>query len=321
MKLNGEIMSVRRIHGRPVDASRSVRTIREDKWRVAVVDDDASVRCALEGILEGMDKFRCVECFSNGKEALSEIPRLLADVVLMDIFIPGMDGIECTRRLKSSMPHLKIIMVTGRVESDLIEESLRAGAVDYLIKPVTAAQCLATLNFAMYGGKGLEQSPCGSSTSPRSAPASTIDLPLRAPRENEVMRCLANGRNLINTHLNRHFESVTEGVSLARQAGYRARELARLCQVSPRQLERYFQARFKRSPQKWLDELRLREAADLLRRGKHVKEVAFELGFVHPSHFIRKFKQIYHCTPLKFSLADGTEPFGATSSSPSPSAA
>ena len=125
----------------------------------------------------------------------------------------------------------------------------------------------------------------------------------------------------MNSHLNRDMEDVTERMSLARKAGYRSRELARLCQISPRQLERYFRARYKRSPQEWLDELRLHEATDMLRKRKQVKEVAFELGFVHPSHFIRKFKQIYQCTPLKFSLADGTDPFGTGSPSPSPSAA
>ena len=110
-------------------------------------------------------------------------------------------------------------------------------------------------------------------------------------------------------------------MSLAQKAGYRSRELARLCQVSPRQLERYFRARYERSPQEWLDKVRLREAADLLRGGKHVKEVAFELSFVHPSHFIRKFKQFYRCTPLKFSQADETDALDSGLPSPSPSAA
>ena len=118
-----------------------------------------------------------------------------------------------------------------------------------------------------------------------------------------------------------HLGNVEDWKSLARVAGYRSRELARLCQASPRQLERYFRARYKRSPQEWLDELRLHEAPDMLRKRKQVKAVAFELGFLHPSHFIRKFKQIYRCTPLKFSLAAGTEPFGAASPSPSPLAA
>ena len=110
-------------------------------------------------------------------------------------------------------------------------------------------------------------------------------------------------------------------MSLGWKAGYRARDLARLCQVSPRQLERCFRRQFGRTPQEWLDELRLHEAPDMLRKRKQVKEVAFELGFLHPSHFIRKFKQIYQCTPFKFSLTDGTEPFGTGRPSPSPSAA
>ena len=319
--MSGEIRSLRRIHGNRVDAGQSVRAIREDKWRVAVVDDDASVRCALECILEGMDNFRCVGCFSTGKEALIEVPHVLPDVVLMDIYMPGMNGIECTRQLMSSMPRLKIVMVTGRVESELIEESLRAGAVDYLIKPVSAAQCVATLKCATYGEKGPEQMPSGSARSSRCALASTIGSPMLTPRENKGMRCLVKGRKLANSHLNHHWWNVTESVSLARQAGYRSSELARLCRVSPRQLERYFREQFGRTPQEWLDEVRLHEAPDMLRKRKQVKEVSFELGFAHPSHFIRKFKQWYGCTPLKFSLADGTEPFGATSPSPSPSAA
>ncbi len=141
---------------------------------------------------------------------------------------------------------------------------------------------------------------------------------VRAIRKDKLIS-LVKGRILANSHLNLHLESDAERVSLARKADYRARELARLCEISPRQLERYFQARFGQTPQEWLDAVRLREATDRLRGGKHVKEVAYEYSFIHPSHFIRKFKQRYGCTPMKFALAHGTEPFGEAS--PSPSAA
>jgi AraC-like DNA-binding protein len=102
----------------------------------------------------------------------------------------------------------------------------------------------------------------------------------------------------MNSHLHRFHDWAT----LARAARYRAKDLARLCQVSPRQLERYFHEEFCSTPQQWLDELRLERAAARIREGKHVKEVAYEFGYFDPSHFIRRFKRLYHCTPLKYSL-------------------
>ncbi len=97
-----------------------------------------------------------------------------------------------------------------------------------------------------------------------------------------------------------HLAGVREWRALARAAGYRSRSLARRCHVSPRQLERFFEDTFGQSPQAWLDTLRLKQAAELLQEGKPVKEVAYELGFCHPSHFIRKFKALYRLTPMNF---------------------
>src|SRR2546426_2820031 len=100
----------------------------------------------------------------------------------------------------------------------------------------------------------------------------------------------------MKSHLECQLGSVIERASIAQKAGYRSRELARLCQVSPRQLERYFREQFGRTPQAWLDELRLQAATDLMFQRGLVKGVAYELGFIHPSHFIRKFKRVYGCT-------------------------
>src|SRR6266496_4188376 len=104
------------------------------------------------------------------------------------------------------------------------------------------------------------------------------------------------GLNRSSSHLN----AVSEWCPLARTALYDAAELARLCQVSQRQLQRFFHERFGRTPQQWLNEKRLHDAPDLLLTLKHVKPAAYELGFRHPSHFIRKFKRVYGYTPLKF---------------------
>ena len=87
---------------------------------------------------------------------------------------------------------------------------------------------------------------------------------------------------------------------LAVTARYDARELARLCALSTRQLQRYFSRTLKRSPQEWLNEQRIEAARRLLLSGGPVKRVAFELGFKQVSHFCRQFKFYNRMTPSQF---------------------
>ena len=119
-----------------------------------------------------------------------------------------------------------------------------------------------------------------------------------------------------------YLNGVSDWPALARAAYYRPKELAALCHVSLRQLERYFSEKAGCSPQKWLNDLRLQEAPRLLLEGHHVKELAFELGYTHPSHFIREFRRVYHCTPLEFVFSQRSQGndrrFLLTSPSPGP---
>lgn len=91
---------------------------------------------------------------------------------------------------------------------------------------------------------------------------------------------------------------------LAKAAHYNARELAKLCRLSKRQLERTFQRIFQKTPQRWLDEQRLTVAQDLLRMGQPIKSVAYELGYKQSSHFCRQFKTHNHVTPSEFIQAE-----------------
>jgi len=95
---------------------------------------------------------------------------------------------------------------------------------------------------------------------------------------------------------------------LAKAAHYNVRELARLCYLSVRQLERDFNCHLGRSPQRWLNEQRLKEAQKRLLAGDPVKKVAFELGFKQPSHFCRQFKLWHHATPSQFVARAQTVP-------------
>lgn len=97
-----------------------------------------------------------------------------------------------------------------------------------------------------------------------------------------------------------HLDRFNDWTPLARAARYRSRELARLCLVNLRQLERYFAQRFGKSPHVWLDQQRMLEAAELLLKGDYVKAVASDLHFKNAAHFCRNFKRRYGLSPLAF---------------------
>ena len=156
--------------------------------RVVVVDDDDDARLYLQDILQMPDDFSCIGSFSRGADALKEIPLINPDLVLMDIQMAGINGIECTRRLKQLMPGMGIIMVTGLYDENSMIQALSAGASAFLIKPFTIAQCLATLKWAIASRTELDSSP-----KELPAAATLETCPSLTGRENEIMRCLAAG--------------------------------------------------------------------------------------------------------------------------------
>ena len=119
---------------------------------VALVEDDAPLRASLSGILQRAPECRCVGAFANAEEALRAIPGLAPQVVLMDINLPGMDGVQCVRRLADLIPKAHILMLTVHEDTDSIFESLSAGASGYLLKPVRAVELLAAVKDVYAGG-------------------------------------------------------------------------------------------------------------------------------------------------------------------------
>lgn len=102
--------------------------------RVSIVDDDEGVRTNLAQLVSNQPDIVCVSTHPHGRSACAEIPKLKPDVVLMDINLGAMDGIECVARLKTMMPHLQIIMVTVYEDAAKIFPALEAGASGYLLK-------------------------------------------------------------------------------------------------------------------------------------------------------------------------------------------
>ncbi len=104
--------------------------------KVSIVDDNDYDRLLLKRILEQSVGFTCASLHASAIEAIDLIPKVNPHLAFLDVRMPGMNGLECTRRLKILTPQLKIIIVTGLLDVETMNESLRAGADNYLTKPV-----------------------------------------------------------------------------------------------------------------------------------------------------------------------------------------
>ncbi len=120
--------------------------------KVSIVEDNRGTRESLKELFERAHGLRCVGVHPNGEEALRKIPEENPDVVLMDINLPGMSGIECVTRLKDKMPKMQVLMLTTYEESDLIFDSLRGGASGYLLKNMPPAELLQAVEQVHGGG-------------------------------------------------------------------------------------------------------------------------------------------------------------------------
>jgi DNA-binding NarL/FixJ family response regulator len=119
---------------------------------IAIVDDDADMRRTLHAILQRQANMRCVGTFSSAESAIVDIPKLKPELVLMDINLPGMSGVECVRTLSQQMPGLLIVMLTVYDDDDDVFNSLAAGASGYLLKPVRAQALVEAIEEVYAGG-------------------------------------------------------------------------------------------------------------------------------------------------------------------------
>jgi DNA-binding NarL/FixJ family response regulator len=122
------------------------------KKTVIVVEDDTGLREQLLKVLASAPDIKCIGAYSSGEDALPEILQKRPDVVLMDIRLPGMSGIQCVSEVKKVIPDLQIIMVTIYEDSDRIFMALKAGASGYLVKSSPPEQLIAAIRDAYIGG-------------------------------------------------------------------------------------------------------------------------------------------------------------------------
>ena len=161
---------------------------------VTVVEDDAQVRRSLAGILKRSPGVVCVGEHGNAEEALREIPRVQPKVVLMDVNLPGMDGVHCVRQLSELAPKTQVLMLTVYDSTDTIFNSLAAGASGYLLKPISAAQLLSAVKDVYAGGAPMTSDIARKVVQAFKQPAPSNDETENlSPREQEVLDLLAKG--------------------------------------------------------------------------------------------------------------------------------
>ncbi|HEY9171535.1 MAG TPA: response regulator transcription factor [Verrucomicrobiae bacterium] len=125
--------------------------------RVALVEDQREVRESWGRLVGSFPEFRCVCSCASGEEAVRMVPAAHPDVILMDIFLPRMSGIECTARLKAVMPSAKIVILTASDDDELVFLALEAGADGYLLKRTQPEHLRAALLDVLSGGGADDQ--------------------------------------------------------------------------------------------------------------------------------------------------------------------
>ena len=162
---------------------------------VSIVEDNSQIRSSLAKLIDSSPGYRCVSKHGSAEEALEEIPELRPQVVLMDINLPGLNGVECTRQLKPQLPGTQIIMLTVYQNTEHIFNALAAGATGYMLKQTPPTELLAAIKDVHAGGSPM------SSHIARKLVQSFQPLPTTkdeetaslSPRESEVLVLLAKG--------------------------------------------------------------------------------------------------------------------------------
>ena len=162
--------------------------------QVAIVEDDEEIRADLSHRISGSPAFELLAGYADAESALADLPRHTPDVVLMDINLPGMDGVECVRRLKPKMPKAQFVMLTVYEDNNRLFKSLMAGASGYLLKRMSPARLLTAIREAHEGG-----SPMTPQIARRvvqhfqQIPEPSSELQKLTPRETDVLKQLAKG--------------------------------------------------------------------------------------------------------------------------------
>jgi DNA-binding NarL/FixJ family response regulator len=162
---------------------------------VSIVEDSEQVRNTLTKLIDRAEGFHCVSQYANAEAALEGLPKDRPEVVIMDINLPGMNGVECVRQLKLKLPEVQVMMLTAYEDTENIFNALAAGASGYMLKRTPREELLAAIKEVQRGGSPMTthiaRKVVQSFQKPAAAPP-PVESNLSA-REQEVLDCLSQG--------------------------------------------------------------------------------------------------------------------------------
>jgi len=161
---------------------------------VSIVEDNEQLRTTLARVISRSEGFRCLSHYGDAESALEGLPKDSPEVVLMDINLPGMNGVECVRRLKQAAPNTQVVMLTVYEDTDNIFNALTAGAAGYLLKRTKSVELLEAIREVHRGGSPMTTHIARKVTQSlqRAGPSSQPTENL-SEREQEVLDCLSQG--------------------------------------------------------------------------------------------------------------------------------
>ena len=161
---------------------------------VSIVEDNEKFRGTLARVLNRADGFRCVSQYPNAEDALKGLGQDRPDVVLMDINLPGMNGVECVRQLKQQFPDMQVMMLTVYEDTENIFNALAAGATGYMLKRTSRDELLEAIREVQRGGSPMTTHIARKVVlSFQQTAALALPNENLSPREQEVLDCLAQG--------------------------------------------------------------------------------------------------------------------------------
>jgi DNA-binding NarL/FixJ family response regulator len=160
---------------------------------VAIIEDIKEIKEGLEMLIDSDEGFTCIKTFSNGEEAMTGLPGLCPDVVLMDINLPGINGIEAVRKLKGQCPNTQFIMSTVYEDDENIFKSLKAGASGYLLKKTAPSKILESITEVYHGGSPMNSQIARRVIASFQHKNSIDESELLTQREKETLKLLAKG--------------------------------------------------------------------------------------------------------------------------------
>jgi DNA-binding NarL/FixJ family response regulator len=161
---------------------------------VSIVEDNDKLRATLARVLNRAEGFRCLSQYANAEDALKDLPQVRPDVVLMDINLPGMNGVQCVRQLKALLPEIQVMMLTVYEDTENIFNALTAGASGYMLKRTSSKELLEAIQDVQRGGSPMTmhiaRKVVQSFQHTAATAQSTENL---SEREQQVLDCLSRG--------------------------------------------------------------------------------------------------------------------------------